>query len=78
MHFEDLDKRNDDWVPFSRIRPTTLKIEDSAGEDNPSHVHPNDNPHFGMNHAKLLTHQEITKFKTVFRIQLGTHATEAW
>jgi hypothetical protein len=41
-------------------------------------MHPNDNPHFGMNNAKLLAHQEITKFKTVFRLQLGRHATDAW
>lgn len=79
MHFEDFDKRNDDWVPFSRIRRTNIKIEDSASqEDNPSHVHPNENPHFGMNNAQLLSHQEITKFKTIFRLQLGKHATDAW
>jgi len=27
VHFENLDKRNDDWIPFSRIRKTKEKID---------------------------------------------------
>jgi hypothetical protein len=48
-----LDRRNDEWVPFSRIKKTHEKIEEHAQEDASIHtnVHPNDNPHLGMNHA---------------------------
>jgi len=78
IHFEDHDKRNDDWIPFSRIRKTDKKIEETNTEENIANLHPNDNPHFGMNNAKLLAHQEITKYKTIFRLQLGKNATDAW
>jgi hypothetical protein len=78
IHFEDHDKRNDDWIPFSRIRKTDKKIEETNTEENIANLHPNDNPHFGMNNAKLLAHQEITKYKTIFKLQLGKNTTDAW
>ena len=31
-----------------------------------------------MDHASLLAHQEATKFKTVQKIQMGEHFSEAW
>jgi hypothetical protein len=39
VHFENFDKRNDDWVPFSRIKTTNIKIEDSSAKT--SYAHPN-------------------------------------
>ena len=53
VHFEPLDRRNDEWVPFSRIKKTHEKIEEHTQEEASGHtnVHPNDNPHLGMNHA---------------------------
>ena len=31
-----------------------------------------------MNVNKLQAHQEITKYKTIFRLQIGRNATDAW
>jgi hypothetical protein len=79
VHFEGLDKRNDNWVTSDKIEATTLLLlpEEDNGQESET-VHPNQNVHFGMDKLQIQMHEEITKFKTVPRISIGSFVADAW
>lgn len=57
IHFEDTDKRNDCWIPFQKIKLTEEQVLDTKPEENAiANLHPNDNPHYGLNAAELAMH----------------------
>ena len=62
-------------MPYARIRKTTEKIVEDEHKKKKVEDKKEDtySEHFGMNHAQLLIHQEITKLKTIHHIQMGKY-----
>jgi len=83
VHYQDFNRRMDEWISRSRIEPTKILIEEEKvhkkrkGEEK-KHENNIDDEHEGMDAASLLAHEQATKFKTIDYIQVGKHKCETW
>ena len=80
VHYEPLNRRNDQWVPFEYLRELAeeIKEEQSKRKNNKEKLNDKYTEHEGMDHQSLQMHLELTKFKTVQEVQIGPYRCEAW
>jgi len=62
----------DQWVPRSKIETTREFIEEKKGG------HKADKEHEGLDQSYLITHEKLTRFKTINSIQFGKYQCETW
>lgn len=84
VHYQDFNRRNDEWVGRARIMPLEMLIEEEhtkkkrKGNEEKKHENNVDDEHQGMDAADLLAHEQATKLKTIDYIQMGKHKCETW
>ena len=77
IHYEEFDRRMDEWVNRKKIIPTNQFIEGDVPKKGEKGVH-EDDEHEGLDHQSRLFHEEATKQKTISSIHFGQHKTETW
>ena len=91
VHYEEFDRRMDEWVNYARIKSSNEKINDKKPKAGPKNRAANDETkklhgHGGeqehkydpMDDRALQIHNEITKFKTIDMIEIGKWRCETW
>jgi hypothetical protein len=78
VHYENYNRRMDEWVPRSRIEITDERVLDepalkkkSKKGDEKKAEHGENDEHEGMDQQSLLQHELHTKFKTIESIEFG-------
>ena len=83
VHYENINRRNDEWVSRDRIELTEELIIDEPDmkkkrkTDDKCEFEENDE-HEGMDHNSLRMHEQYTRFKTIGNIELGRNVCETW
>ena len=77
IHYEDFDRRMDEWVPRGKINPTNQFIDEGAPNKDKKNKD-EDDEHEGLDKQSRLYHEEATKVKTISSIKFGPHTSETW
>lgn len=81
VHYEDFDRRMDEWIPRSKIIPTNQFIEAEISHKKAkgsTEKKDEDDEHEGLDKQSRLFHEEATKLKTIKSIQFGIHKSDTW
>lgn len=76
IHFENMNRRLDDWVRYSDLQKTQEIVVDPLALSDVERS--SDEEHEGLDLNQRRMHLEATKVKTISKIQLGIHQSQAW
>jgi len=84
VHYENFDRRWDEWVQRSRIELTRrlvaeeIPLKKRLKKEENKFEYDNDDEHYGMNAEGVAIHEKATRFKTIHMIEMGRYRCEAW
>lgn len=85
VHYVDLQRRNDRWVPEEEIRIDEDEVErelsiheEKVRKEKELNEFLYNDEHLGLNEKQLHEFEEATKVKTVEFVEIGKHRIETW
>ena len=76
IHYENMNRRLDEWVDYERLKKTNELVEDPLAD--PNKERESDEEHEGLDLNQRKKHLEATKIKTISNIQIGVYQSETW